>query len=63
MTEPQKFQRAIDLFDAANAADPNQEMLDGKAMPKELLYAQRMSEMLDRFAPDAVDAMKLAVRG
>lgn len=63
MTDSQTFQRAIDLFDAANAADPNQEMLDGKAIPKELLYAQRMSEMLERFAPDAVDAMKLAVRG
>lgn len=63
MTDSQKFQRAIDLFDAANAADPNQEMLDGKAIPKELLYAQRMSKMLERFAPDAVDAMKLAVRG
>lgn len=63
MTERQKFQRALDLFDAANAADPNQEMLDGKAIPKELLYAQRMSEMQGRFAPDAVDAMKLAVRG
>lgn len=63
MTDYQKFQRAIDLFDAANAADPNQDMLDGEAIPKELLYAQRMSEMLERFAPDAVDAMKLAVRG
>lgn len=63
MTEPQKYQRAIDLIDAANAADPNQETVDGKQVPKELLYARRMSEMLDRFAPDAPEAMKLAVRG
>jgi hypothetical protein len=59
MSEPQeRFERAIALFDAANAADPNQE----EGQPKELLYATRMSEMLSRFAPDASEAVKLAVR-
>jgi hypothetical protein len=59
MSEPQeRFERAIALFDAANAADPNQEA----GQPKELLYARRMSEMLSRFAPDASEAVKLAVR-
>jgi hypothetical protein len=62
MTDTQIFQRAIALFDAANAADPNKETVDGKEVPKELLYGQRMSEMLDRFAPDASEAVKLAVR-
>lgn len=62
MTDKQRFERAIALFDAANAADPNKEIVDGKEMPKELLYARRMSEMLDRFAPDAPEAVKLAVR-
>ena len=59
MTEYQGgFERAIALFDAANAEDPNQD--EGQA--KELLYAKRMSEMLARFAPDASEAVKLAVR-
>ena len=62
MTDSQKFRYATDLIDAANAADPNLETVDGKEVPKELLYAQRMSEMLDRFAPDAPEAVKLAVR-
>lgn len=62
MTDSQRFERAIALFDAANAADPNKEIVDGKEMPKELIYAQRMSEMLGRFAPDASEAVKLAVR-
>lgn len=62
MTDKQRFERAIALFDAANAADPNKEMVEGKEMPKELIYAQRMSEMLDRFAPDASEVVKLAVR-
>lgn len=62
MTDKQRFERAIALFDDANAADPNKEMVEGKEMPKELIYAQRMSEMLDRFAPDASEVVKLAVR-
>lgn len=57
-----RFDAAIAAFDAANAEDPNQEMVDGESMPKELLYAQRMSEMLDRFAPDAPESVRLAVR-
>lgn len=60
--EPQRFDRAIALFDAANAQDPNKEVADGKEVAKELLYARRMSEMLERFAPDASEAVRLAVR-
>jgi hypothetical protein len=52
------FSRAMALFDAANAQDPN---LD-EGQPKELLYAQRMSDMIARFAPDASEASQLAVR-
>ena len=55
---PDRFNRAIALFDAANAEDPN---LD-EGQPKELLYARRMSEMLERFAPQADEVAKLAVR-
>ena len=58
MSQTDRFQRAIELFDAANARDPNQEA----GQPKELLYAQRMTEMLGRFAPDAPEAVQLAVR-
>lgn len=58
MTESDRYQRAIALFDAANAEDPNLE--DGQ--PKELLYGRRMSEMLARFVPDAPESVKLAVR-
>lgn len=62
MTAPSRFDRAIALFDAANAADPNKEVVEGSEMPKELVYARRMSEMLTRFAPDAPEAVRLAVR-
>jgi len=52
------FNRAMALFDAANAQDPNQD----EGQPKELLYARRMSEMISRFAPEASEAAQLAVR-
>jgi len=58
----QRFQRAIERFDAANAEDPNREIADGIEQPKELLYAQRLSAMLERFAPEAPEALRLAVR-
>ncbi len=61
MTQPH-YQAAIAAFDKANAEDPNREMLDGNSYPKELLYAQRMSEMQQRYAPEASEAVKLAVR-
>src|SRR3989338_4317879 len=57
-----RYQAAIAAFDKANAEDPNKEMADGKEYPKELLYARRMSEMQERFAPGASEAVKLAVR-
>jgi hypothetical protein len=57
-----RFQRAIALFDAANAEDPRMDDDHGEAVPRELLYARRMSEMLERFAPEAPEAVKLAVR-
>jgi hypothetical protein len=58
----EKFEIAKELIDAANSEDPNQEMSEGKNWPKELLYSHRMSDMQQRYAPDAEDAMKLALR-
>lgn len=59
----QRYDRAIALFDAANSEDPRKDKgADGKEIPYELLYAQRMTDMIDRFAPDASEAAKLAVR-
>ena len=57
-----RFHEAIARFDRANAEDPHVETADGGSHPKELLYAQRMSEALERFAPDASEVVRLAVR-
>src|SRR5262245_41082033 len=58
----QRFQAAIARFDAANAEDPNKERFQGREYPKELLYAERMTAWLERLAPDASEALQLAVR-
>lgn len=58
IANPEHFNQAIALFDAANAQDPNQD----EGQPKELLYAQRMTEMIGRFASEASEVAQLAVR-
>jgi hypothetical protein len=60
--DAERFKKAIQSFDAANAEDPNLELIDGVSYPKELLYAQRMTTWLERFAPDASKALRLAAR-
>lgn len=60
MNEP--FERAITLIDAANAEDPRRDSVGGESVPRELLYSRRMSAMLARFAPEASEMLRLAVR-
>jgi len=62
MSQQSIYEKAVALINAANSEDPNKETADGKEWPKELLYSHRMADMLQRFAPDADDAMKLAIR-
>lgn len=57
-----RFTKAIAAFDAYHERDPNTETEDGKLYPRELLYARRMTSQLERFAPDATEAVKLAAR-
>lgn len=55
--------KAFRLFDAANAEDPNLETdASGQPVPKEVLYAQRMTACLAHVAPDAPEAVQLAAR-
>lgn len=49
----ERFDTAINLFDEYNSADPNK---------KEVLYARRMSDRLNKFKPDAAEHIRLAVR-
>lgn len=58
----ENFNTAIRLFDEANNNDPNKEIWEDKEYAKEVLYADRMTAALQEFAPDASEAVQLAVR-
>ncbi len=54
---------AIERIDAANADDPNREVLEGREQPKELVYSKRMTRWLSRLEPNASETLRLAVHG
>lgn len=50
-------------IDGCNARDPRQVQDEqGNTLPYELLYSQRMSQMLAHFVPDAPESLQLAAR-
>ncbi len=57
-----KLADALAAFDAVNARDPDLEDIDGKKVPKALIYGHRMSECLECFCPNASLPLKLAAR-
>ncbi len=57
-----RLEQAFQRFDEANAEDPNTESVEGRPVPKELVYGQRMSARLRLFAPEAPEAVQLAAR-
>lgn len=57
-----RLARTFDAIDAANARDPNTETVGGETVPKELAYSRRMTEWLDRLAPDAPETLRIAAR-
>ena len=60
--EEQALQEAIRRFDEANSADPNTVTVDGKPVPYELFYTQRLTEWVERLCPTASPALILAAR-
>ena len=57
-----RLEQTLAAFDAANAQDPNIDIVNGKEIPKELIYSQRMTEQLHKFLPEASEALQLAAR-
>jgi len=56
------LEKAYSLIDAYNARDPHTETHNGTAIPKELLYGQRMTDRMNQYAPDAPEHLLLAAR-
>jgi hypothetical protein len=62
MSLNERLETAFTTFDAYNANDPHTEIVGGVSYPKELLYGQRMTEWLNKFAPGAPEYLQLAAR-
>src|SRR5215469_3857839 len=58
-----RFDDVIAAIDNAHAGDPKVVEIDGRRVPAELLYGQRMSDALARMAPNASELLRIAVRG
>jgi hypothetical protein len=62
MSDPEPLCRALAAIDAANADDPNTLVVRGDERPKELAHAELASEWVEKLAPGASDALRLAAR-
>ena len=62
MSDTDRFQRVIRSIDQANGEDPNSEVVDGVAQPKEQLYGMRMQEWVEELDPGASEALRIAAR-
>jgi len=62
MTPPPWLAAAFAALDEANGRDPHVVAIDGEPVAKELAHARRASWWLERLAPDASPALRLAVR-
>ncbi|MEQ9288885.1 MAG: DUF4202 domain-containing protein [Cyclobacteriaceae bacterium] len=57
------LQSIFDRIDAVNAEDSNLEKSAGQTYPKEILYSQRMTELLHQFTANPSEALQVAARG
>lgn len=57
-----RFLAVIAEIDARNADDPRQEAACGTMRPREVVYAERMSEYLERMFPSASEELRIAAR-
>lgn len=62
VSDPVRFQNAIERFDELNSADPNREATAEQSCPRELLYAARLCEWVMRLSPNASEELRLAAR-
>jgi hypothetical protein len=57
-----QFNAVITAIDAVNAQDPRKITVDGIEHPYETVYADRMTETLERMYPDASELLRIAAR-
>jgi len=60
--DPARFAAALRRFDEENSRDPNSETFNGRSHPRELLYAQWLTDWVLKLSPNASEALRLAAR-
>ena len=58
----ERFLETVTEIDRLNGSDPRQEMADGAMRPREVIYAERMSQCLALVYPRASEALRIAAR-
>jgi phosphosulfolactate phosphohydrolase-like enzyme len=58
----EKFARAIRRFDEENSRDPNVQMVNGVTRPRELVYAEWLTDWILKLCPNASEPLRLAAR-
>ena len=59
----ERLQHLLEQIDRLNQDDPTTESIDGKPLPRELAYAQRVTAWVLRLAPNASEWLRIAARG
>src|SRR3989475_6344048 len=62
LSDTNRLEAACRRFDAANSLDPNLEIVEGIARPRELVYAERLTHWALKLCPDASEELRLAAR-
>jgi hypothetical protein len=57
-----RFQSAISRFDQDNSRDPNSQLVNGMPHPRELIYAQWLTDWVLKLCPGASEELRLAAR-
>jgi hypothetical protein len=57
-----RYRRVIEAIDRANAEDPVTVVVDGRARPKEVVHAERMTHWVTELDPDAGELALVAAR-
>lgn len=60
--DPARFETALRRFDEENSRDPNTQLVEGAARPRELVYAQWLTEWVLKLCPEASEELRLAAR-
>jgi Domain of unknown function (DUF4202) len=61
-TDRDSFNSVIIEVDVANSEDPRLDIVDGVLVPRELIYARRMTKRLALLYPEASDSLQIAAR-